>query len=553
MTTTGDTTAAESATRALTEAEEVARMARRPAFVIVRHTTKRFAIMGVVFAAIGWIAQWALGASITVPGLEVAPKGMPSFAGPLLTVLVAAMAGAVYGLVLVVFARRMAAGRMPIGQDEGPWIEVRPVWWARCIRDTAIGYVAIVLLGSVWFLGEWVQQGLHWPTRIDWDGVIPAIGIALFLAVLFAVGLLLSDIAEWALRRLKPFLMSSAALWWITCAVVGLLMAVFIFAALLGAAFLAHPFFVSLGLGPTRTLGPAVSLLLLAAWSGFDSARHQWGERETMQKDGAAAAGLSRSDFWNWNIEAQTSYSGIAPNGYPYYLWRESADNRLGLSRPRYCCITDREEGLFFTFFNPSENIRPTGGWAVFCGVAALVTIALLGSWWFDKTPRLPYHLDMTPPPFVVLVGTVLAASMMGAIIGGAWYVFMTLLRWTRDRFEGDGHLYTMPLRSLANFNMVHASEIGAQINGEKAKTGHGLTAAFDDGAMIILTGNAWNYPSIVAKHSNLTNAFREPRDKYLVEWEAMRKKAAREAETTSAAEPLAPRPRSAEDIPDRL
>jgi len=549
MTTMGDTTAADAATRAMTEAEEVARMARTPTSVIVWYTTRRFAIMGAGLAAIGWIAQWALGASITIPELLVAPNWMSSFGGALFTLLVAVIAGAVYGVGAMVFARRMAAGVMPMHRHEGPWTQLRPIWWARFILNAAVLFLLVASVGSIWFLGQWVHQGMPRPTKTDWDGVLQFIAIAISAGVLGGAGLLLSDAVGWLYDLLRPKLLASRVWWSMTCAVVGVLMTIGLFAPLAGAAFLVHPLFVSLGIGPTRTLGTAISLLLLAGWSGIDSARHMWGDRQRVQKDGKAAAGLSRNDYWNWDIEAETSYGGTAPNGYPFLVWRESADNRLGLSRPRYCCITEQEDGLFFTFFNPSGNIRATGGLAVFCGVAVLVAIAMFATYLLESRPALPYHLDMTPPPFVVLVGTVLAAAMLGAVTSGAWYVLITLLRWHRGRFEGDGHRYMMPLRSLLSFNEVHAGEAGAQVSGERAKTGHALTAAFENGSMWILTGNAWNYPSIVAKHANLTNAFREPRDKYLAEWETRRKEAARKGETA----PLAQHPRSAQGIPDRL
>lgn len=554
MTTTDETTAAGAAIPAMTEAEQVTRMAQRPALVIVRHTIRNFAIMGALFAAIGWIAEWALGSLIIVPGLDVAVNRMPSIAGALFTALVTVIAGAGYGVVLVVFARRMAAGRMPMDRHEGPLIVVRPAWWVRWIPYAAGTFLLIVCAASIWFLGQWVQEGMPRPTRVDWDSVAKFFAISASVGLVVGFWMLLVDAAEWLYEQLRPKLLASRVWWPAICAVVGVLMTVAHFAMLVGAAYLAQPFFVSLGLGSTRTLGTGISLLLLAGWSGFSSTLPLWGERWRMQKGHTAAERTpGRSDYRNWDIETETSTSGVDANAYPYYLWREGADNRLGLSRSRYCCVTERDDGLYFTFFNPSEKVRSTGGLAVFCGVAALVAIAMFAAYLFETRPALPYHLDRTPPPFLVLIGTLFSALMMGAIISGAWYVLITLLRWYRGRFEGDGHLYMMPLRSLSGFTMAHAGEVGGRINGEKAKSGHGLTAAFDDGSMWILTGNAWDYPSIVAKHAKLTNAFREPRDKYLVEWEAKRKEAARKVGKHTATAPLAGPPRSAQGIPDRL
>ena len=87
--------------------------------------------------------------------------------------------------------------------------------------------------------------------------------------------------------------------------------------------------------------------------------------------------GMKRSeDFRDWNIEVWTSYSGFDQLGFPYYIWREKADSRLSLGRPRYCCVTLKDAKLYFNFFNPSEDVRSTGTTAVFVIAAALMAIA---------------------------------------------------------------------------------------------------------------------------------------------------------------------------------
>jgi len=250
-------------------------------------------------------------------------------------------------------------------------------------------------------------------------------------------------------------------------------------------------------------------------------------------------------DFRDWDIEPETSFEGVDENGFPFYLWRESADNRLTLARPRYCCITPRDGELFFTFFNPSEDVRGSGGWTVFFCVASMVAVAVVGNAWYNPPPPRPYHLDESLPPFLILAGAALSASVVGAIVGGLWHVSITLFCWMRGRFPGEGRLHSMPLQSLMGFGQAQAGELGAMVNGEKAKTGHGLTAVFDDGSMIILTGNAWDYRSIVEKHQDLTNLFRTPRDNLLKAWAASKKS----SESSTYSVPAASSP----GVPDAL
>ena len=49
-------------------------------------------------------------------------------------------------------------------------------------------------------------------------------------------------------------------------------------------------------------------------------------------------------DIRLWDLDVEMSRHGIDSRGMPYYVWRESADNRMGLSRPRYC--TSRPLGM---------------------------------------------------------------------------------------------------------------------------------------------------------------------------------------------------------------
>ena len=251
------------------------------------------------------------------------------------------------------------------------------------------------------------------------------------------------------------------------------------------------------------------------------------------------------SDFRDWDVAPETSVGGIDANGFPFYVWRESADNRLTLARPRYCCITPKDGELYFTFFNPSEDTKASGGFLVFAVVGALVGIAMLGTAWFNPPLPRPYHLDESPPPFLILLGALFAGSVFGGLAGGVLHIVVTIARWIFGRFPGEGRLTMMRLRDLSNFNTANAGEVGAKINGEEAKVGHGLTAVFEDNSMIILTGNAWNYRSIVGKHRDLNSAFRAPRDEILAEWAARQKKA--------QTKPVTETPSAAQGVPDSL
>ena len=206
--------------------------------------------------------------------------------------------------------------------------------------------------------------------------------------------------------------------------------------------------------------------------------------------------GTQRSeDFRDWDIEVETSYSGHDQLGFPYYIWRENADSRLSLGRPRYCCVTERNNELYFTFFNPSENIRSNGTTTAFVIAAGLVTIAMLALSWIDaQKPRVAYVYDTHAPPFLVFVATLMYAMFAGMISSSMWYVAVTLYRWINGRFKDDGRIIVVPLNMLEGFQVISAGDAGAQINGKRATIGHGLTASLADGTQIILTGDAVNY-----------------------------------------------------------
>ena len=232
--------------------------------------------------------------------------------------------------------------------------------------------------------------------------------------------------------------------------------------------------------------------------------------------------GTQRSeDFRDWDIEVETSYSGFDQLGFPFYIWREKADSRLSLGRPRYCCVTLKDAKLYFNFFNPSENVRSTGATTAFAIVAGLVTITMLTLGWIEgQNARGPYVSDTSAPPFLILVGTFFYATFLGSLASGIWYAAVTVFRWVNGRFKGEGQTHVMPLNLLEGFQVINAGDAGAVIDGKRATVGHGLTAAFADGSQIIMTGNAWNYASIADQHRIMTTIFCTRRAEYAARWD---------------------------------
>jgi hypothetical protein len=227
-------------------------------------------------------------------------------------------------------------------------------------------------------------------------------------------------------------------------------------------------------------------------------------------------------DFSDWNIEVETSYSGFDHLGFPFCIWRESADNRLTLSRPRYCCVTLKDAKLYFNFFNPSEDIRSTGTTAVSVIAAGLMAVATIAEGWMERQNArgLDYIHDTSPPPFMILVGAFLSAMFAGMLCGVLWYAVVTLYRWVNGRFKGDGRIDVMPLNLLEGFQVINAGDAGAEINGKRATIGHGLAAAFADGSQIILTGDAWDYKSVADMHRVMTTMFCTRRAEYAAMWD---------------------------------
>lgn len=229
-------------------------------------------------------------------------------------------------------------------------------------------------------------------------------------------------------------------------------------------------------------------------------------------------------DFRDWNMAEETRDGGYDEQGLPYYVWRESADNRLSLSRPRYCCVVELNGELTFQFFDPSKDVRPSFAPFVFMAVGAAVILAALWEATYGPLPPpRPYHMDTSDPPFLVFIGTIFLASSLGSIVAVCWYVIGTLARWLRGRFPGDGRLTEVPWSSLLAFNVMNAADTAAGNLEKVPHASYGLGAAFDSGFQVALTANPWNYESIATRHAEMTTMFITNRREIMRRWNAAR------------------------------
>lgn len=239
-------------------------------------------------------------------------------------------------------------------------------------------------------------------------------------------------------------------------------------------------------------------------------------------------------DFRDWDFEVGNSYSSSDQLGLPFYIWREAGDNRCGLARPRYCCATIGSYPytglepwtLYFTFFNPSVNVRPTGAGKVFGIVAAVVVLACFIITSFGDRPRGPYAVGS--PIGLVIVAAFLYSMFLAPLVSGIWYAAVTVYRWRNGRFKDEGQLEHVPLDRLQGFQVISAGEMGA-VSGQQGASLHGLTAVFADGSQIILRGSPLDYESIAEQHKVMTELFITRQPEYAATWAERAKRAAAE------------------------
>lgn len=479
----------------------------------------------IVLAGMCWVigAAAEFGFGVSIPGL--APQRDQSAPVSLLLVaVVAALYGGFFVFLCSVFDRTGVGHSVKHGDpSEG----VAPAWWVTALLTGLAVSLGTIASGALYAADQWLftSRNLFVANEISF-----ITWFALFVGVCFGCAVAVLNGASRLARFAATTLIAPHWLLALTIAAQWLFVTTLLIVLCANFSVVARSVLLAFGFDAQITSAMVVAALLFNAFIASFGAGLMWVDR-SRGVDGRQPPS-SRQDFWDVDLGPETSRAGMASTGYPFYVWRESADSRLGLSRPRHCVIRDDGRDLNFTFFDPSKDRQRT--WAVLVGVAVAVVVA------FVLTFAAP--VDRGSLSFF---GTALMAVLLGVLAAVAWHLGLTLWRWNSGRFENDGRFTTKPLRLLSGFSKEHAGEIGAKIDGEKAKTGYGLAATFDDGSMIILTGNAWSFPSIVEHHSALTNAFRLPRDEYVAQWEA-KQRASKAFDTPDAPDIVA-------GVPDRL
>lgn len=471
------------------------------------------AIAGVVWAAL------AMGIAITLDasGVNFGDLIASSSISFVWLVCVFLVLGTPYLAIRTALRFEVAAG-MVSAPDNRPGVRIYPAWWVRFIAAW-IGWWCLV------YGGGWLATLMRaWPLRVPGatDGMIGfgeswiiTLAGALSWAALSGV-IRLVEAAE--LRRIK-------SLWLVISAGMGVFLGG-AFYALLGLVTLgANWMSVRVGLGSVWSMTTAIGLVPLAFAAAELGGRGFYWEHD----DGPTPSRSRRwdpSDIRTWDFETETSHAGIGGNGYPYFIWRERADNRLGLSRPRFCTIIDDDTQLLFGFYNPVASSKPQR-WPLL-GVLLAIAIAVgmlaidaIGPWLFG---RGPFFSDPRAHALVHLATVGVLASLSATAFTSLAYIVITLARWYRTRFEADGQLITMPLSELSGFQASPAERLLAKGPREAVKTAEGLTAVFYDGTVWILTSNAWEPRTVGEYHKHLTNAFRTPRDQWLSAFDAKRK-----------------------------
>lgn len=220
-------------------------------------------------------------------------------------------------------------------------------------------------------------------------------------------------------------------------------------------------------------------------------------------------------------MEVEVTRGGLDSAGLPYFVWRESGDNRFGLSRPRYCCITPKGEDLHLTFFNPSEDVKPTGANSAFIGVCILMGVLFIVEMIAERFRGVPGPREYPPGPLFSLIAFFGTAMILGGLVYYVWDGIATVWRWRTSRFAGDGRITSVPWRQLVAFRVVTPEENGVQRGPDEKKVGEDLQATFGMAAAPwALTANKWNNRSVVNIHRELTVLFIGHRDECLANWD---------------------------------
>lgn len=531
--------------------EKVEKVAAQSAWAAGAKAAGKGALYGLALGTLGWCADWAIGPVWSRTVFVGWNGSFPPAMGIVSAVLFAALGWGATFFLLVIGFRRMLAGKWSLGDENTP----RTVWWLRWLMRTVVIYVGIAAIFISLDVVPWAWHGLPAREQREWRELLEMTTGASFMgAVFMSTIMMILELIAWLYRRIKPYLMTLA--WFRRLHVLAsfgesvLFCGLFAAPILLGVHYAVRPF----GFGSPWTAGTAGAMLGLSVLWGLWIERGPWTTSSPEQDGRDDALKLLIKDharFVNLNMAPETSVSGEAPTGFPYVAWRESADSRLGLGRPRYCCISEIGGQLWFAYCEPLGARRPTGGFAVLLLVGIGVVIARLVDFFVlgHDMSGGPYSFKL--PPALPIVSAFLMGPLLGAAAAGMWYVVALLLRWHSDKFIGDARLYVAPYAMLENFNRLAAADAGAMVNGEPARSGYGLEAVFADGEAWALTGNAWSHRSISELHRYMTQVFRIPRDERLAEYAEKQKwqgKPAQAGANTPARSTTASDPRQHED-----
>ncbi len=493
----------------------------KPLAPLLRTSAIKATIMGLATA----VSATVISNFLQQRGYALGGYAAATHASFVFVVMLHVLLGTFYFAVARALAEEKAAGYVP-SVDERPGVRIQPSYWVRFICNW-FG------VGLVFWIGSWIADNVQnfrvhgWPGL---DGLVPGkigLGPSAFFGLACAIG--------WAICAGIEHIAEAAGLRYIRIAwaVVSVVMGIFIaalYVAILGAfIWVIDWLVVRFGGSTILTALTVLGVVPIALTCVSVTTR-------VFYLDGFGRIPLERPRTWKptdistWDLPVETSHSGTLPNGYPYFIWREGADNRLGLSRPRHCGIVVHGDQLLFGFYDPVATIR-RGQWPRF-GVLLATLIAVIMLIDFVALPavlgRAPYLSHPNTPFLGELVYIAVASAVSAFALTSAAYIIVTLARWRLNRFATDGWFETRPLRELTGFDMPPAGNLRVEDdNGSAPANSFGLTAVFDDGHMWVLTANAWNYQTAARYHAILTAAFRDTRDKFTSEFEAKRKSSA--------------------------
>lgn len=463
-----------------------ARNARIPLYFAWRKWAWVFAVIGLAFGVVGCLAEYVIS---FIPALKplarFSANGWPPLAPLIVSPVIGAMVGTTYGAVLIMNGRGLVA--YLADPQSNPLDKPKRSWWVRLpLTILAVWAVEAVIGAVVLLIGAWWHGSMSAMLTGVSGSIAAGAGFGAFVgSVLVAVDILTRHTERhhsWAGRIFGMF--------W----------------GAVGTGFVCS-FITALASIPLAYLGvtPVVSFGMAVAIAGWMMVYLVWEIVDTYPRPRRAGAAIDmrawREPFWDREIEPESSIGGVDEHGYPFFMWRESADNRLGVGRARYCCIRKTNGTLQFAFCDPWGAARSNHAWEAYVFSVAVGSLGLFV--WFTYFD----HSEWLGAGLVAVITSVLVGSVVPLLV----YVTVMLLRWWGDRYAGDSKVYEMPWDELTGFSKLPAALTGATQFGDPAKTGEGLAAIFSDGTEIILTRNPWKRDSIIEFHKLLTQRFAGP------------------------------------------